>query len=390
MSQFEAIHDPNAVQAVEYAAASLAEKGAKPPACPNCGTSLIGPYCAVCGQERDTHRRSVWTLVGDLVEDVISFDSRILRTAIALLVEPGEIAIAFREGRTRHFVPALRLYFFVSLLFFLMLSATGLAIIQLEVVATPMKAFRDAKGNAYFVNPAYDPTDPDLKNIPKLIPLKKSEVGPGDVHYGLSTKAYFFAPIGAHHTKLPKAALSRINDEALGFQVQTKPMDPNSARQKAEAKKVKSWVDTHIFGGFQRLANNPAALNEPLTAWIPRVLFLLLPLYALLLAVFYWRQRKDYYFVDHLIFSLTIHTFTFVVLIVAAGLAQILPGEVVAWLVFGGIATYIFVAMKRFYRQGWIITTLKYLTVSFIYTCFFLLPALGGVMIYSFMGDPFG
>lgn len=390
MSQFEAIHDPNAVQAVEYAASSLAQKGAKPPACPNCSTSLIGPYCAVCGQERDTHRRSVWNLVRDLVEDIVSFDSRILRTAIALLVEPGEIAIAFREGRTRHFVPAMRLYFFVSLLFFLMLSATGLAIIQLEVIATPMKVYHDAKGNSYFLNPAYDATDPDVKNIPKLIPLKKDQTGAGDVHYGLSTKAYFFAPIGAHHTKLPKSAISRLRDQTLGIEIQTRPLDKNSAKQKAAAKKVKGWVDTHIFGGLQRIANDPAALNEPLTAWIPRVLFLLLPLYALLLAAFYWRQHKDFYFVDHLIFSLTIHTFTFVVLIVSVGLAQILPGETVAWLVFTAIAIYIYIAMKRFYRQGWVITTLKYLTVSFIYTCFFLLPALGAIMIYVFMGDPFG
>jgi len=390
MSQLEAIHDPAAAQAVEYAAASLAEKGAKPPVCPNCGTSLIGPFCAICGQERDTHRRSVFSLVRDLFEDIVSFDSRILRSVIALLVEPGEIAIAFREGRTRHYVPALRLYFFVSLLFFLMLSATGLAIIQLELVATPMKVFHDAKGNAYYVNPAYDATDPDLKNIPRLIPLKKSELGPGDVHYGISTKTYFFAPIGAHHATLPQAAINRLQNDSLGFEVQTKPMNSNSAKQKATAKKVKSWIDTHIFGGLRRIANDPAALNEPMTAWIPRVLFLLLPLYALLLALFYWRQHKDYYFVDHLIFSLTVHTFTFVVLIAAAGLAQILSGETVALLTIAAIGIYIFIAMKRFYAQGWFWTTAKFLMVSFIYTCFFLLPALAGVLVLGFLGDPFG
>jgi hypothetical protein len=117
---------------------------------------------------------------------------------------------------------------------------------------------------------------------------------------------------------------------------------------------------------------------------------LLLPLYALLLAAFYWRQRKDYYLVDHLIFSLTIHTFTFVVLIVAVGLAQILSGEIVAWLVFAAIAIYIFIAMKRFYRQGWVITTVKYLLVSFIYTFIFLIPALSSVIAYVFLGDPLG
>jgi len=391
LSELEATHDTFARQAVEHAATTMAAQGATLRACPNCGTSLIAPYCALCGQERDTHRRSVWNLVRDLIEDVISFDSRILRTVIALLVEPGEIAIAFREGRTRHYVPAMRLYFFVSLLFFLILSMTGLAIIQLELVATPAQTYTDGKGHVYLINPAYDPSeanDPDLKDtIPRLIPLKGK---PGEKHYSINTRAYFFAPIGAHHTKLPPEALQRFQDESLGFNIQTRPMDPKNKRQQAAAKKVKGWLDTHLYGGMQRLASNPAELNEPLTTWIPRVLFLLLPLYALLLAAFYWRQRKDYYFVDHLIFSLTIHTFTFVVLIVAAGLAQILSGEIVAWLVFAAIAIYIYIAMKRFYRQGWIMTTLKYLTVSFIYTFIFLIPALFGVVAYIFLGDPFG
>ena len=73
-----------------------------------------------------------------------------------------------------------------------------------------------------------------------------------------------------------------------------------------------------------RIAADPAALNGPLTTWIPRILFLLLPLYALLLAVFYWRQRKKFYLVDHLIFSLSVHTFLFVALIVDIGLAQLM------------------------------------------------------------------
>jgi hypothetical protein len=46
--------------------------------------------------------------------------------------------------------------------------------------------------------------------------------------------------------------------------------------------------------------------------------------------------------------------------------------------------------MKRFYNQGWTITSLKFGAVSFIYTCFFLLPTLGGIMLLGFFGDPFG
>jgi len=388
MNQYITTHDPAAVTAVEHAASALAREGVTVGTCPNCGVPLIGDYCAVCGQEKNIHRRSVRGILHDFFEDMLNFDSRIVRTIIALLVEPGEIAIAFREGRTRRYVPALRLYFFVTLIFFLLLSVTGLAIMQLELVASPAKVYRDAKGHTYMFNPAYDASDPDLKNLPKLIPLKEKK--PGEKHYSISTKIYFFAPIGSHHTKLPPSVLSNFRDDTMGFTVRTRPLDPKNAKQQADAKKVEGWLQKHIFSGVSRIASNPAALNGPLTDWIPRALFLLMPIYALLLALFYIRQRKDFFFVDHLIFSLTVHTFTFVALIGAAALAQVLSGETVAWILFFAIGVYIFIGMKRFYAQGWTITTVKFAAVSFIYTCFFLLPTLGGIMLLGFFGDPFG
>src|ERR1700733_12268747 len=92
----EAIVEIGGAAAVELAASSLLKHGP----CRNCDAPATGAYCANCGQERDTHRRSVWGLLKDFFEDLVSFDSRIMRTIIALLVEPGELPKAFREGRT--------------------------------------------------------------------------------------------------------------------------------------------------------------------------------------------------------------------------------------------------------------------------------------------------
>jgi hypothetical protein len=394
MGQYIATHDPAAVTAVEHAAAALARDGVAVGVCPNCGVPLIGDYCAVCGQEKDIHRRSVAGILHDFFEDMLNFDSRIVRTIIALLVEPGEIAVAFREGRTRRYVPALRLYFFVSLVFFLLLSATNLAIIQLELTAERAKVEHLPNGTTRYVNPAYDPEDADLKDVPKYLPEKLSKDGKPEQHYMFGTKAFFFAPIGKYHTALTadqRDRLKNLNEEFSIAINKGKTQTPAQKKEQVDAqKRMSGWFVRNIYGGVQRLATDPAALNGPMTTWIPRALFLLMPLYALLLALFYWRQRKDFYFVDHLIFSLTVHTFTFVALIGAAGLAQILPGGTVAWLLFVAIGIYIFIGMKRFYAQGWTITTAKFATVSFIYTCFFLLPALGGIMLLGFFGDPFG
>ena len=387
MSDIEAILEISGVAAVEAAASALAKSGGPRLQCPNCGHPLVGPYCAICGQPHDIHRRSVWRLLHDFVADLASFDSRIARTAVALLVEPGELPKAFREGRTQRFVPALRLYLFVSLIFFLMLSVTGLAIMQLEIVATPQKVVYDAKGNAFITNPAYDPADHDVRYVPQRLPIAKEKAKrPGGV-YSFTTRAHFFSRIGAYPSHLPKYARDQLARPNL--QIEIKAKDDSAKGKKAAAARreaVAGWINTDLFGGIRRLAADPAAVNGPMTTWIPRVLFLLLPLYALLLAMFYFRERKKFFFVDHLIFSLTIHTFTFVVLMIAAGLAQMLPGEVVLWLVLAALGIYIFVAMKRFYEQSWFWTSVKFAAVSFIYVCFFLLPALGGVLIMSFFG----
>ncbi|HTQ12362.1 MAG TPA: DUF3667 domain-containing protein [Rhizomicrobium sp.] len=365
MSDLEAILETGAAAGVELAASALAERGQPPGKCPNCGSPMIGPFCAVCGQERDTHRRSIWSLLGDLFEDIISFDSRILRTGVALMAEPGEIAMAFREGRPRRYVPALRLYFFVSLIFFVILNITGLAIMQFEVVATPQTIV--GKGGKYFlVNP--DKT-PDVGE-PKLIPVPKVEALSPGTHYGLSLRAHFFSPVGAYHSDLPPEARAKIAKYA------TRGMggvdDPTGV-----------WITERVYGTFNRLVADPAALNASLTAWVPRVLFLLLPLFALLLMLFYIRRRKQFYFVDHLIFSLNMHSFVFIALIVAVGVAQVFDSGLVALAAIAAMGLYLLIAMKRFYMQNWFWTGLKFLSVAFIYTVFFLLPALGGAIVAS-------
>lgn len=376
MDDLEAIVELSGAAAVELAVSALAERGTKTGVCANCGKPLLGPYCAVCGQPAKTHRRSIRAMLHDTLVDIVNFDNRVLRTARALLIQPGELPAAFREGRTQGYVPAIRLYLFVSLVFFVILSVSRIAILQLEVIATPIKVVYDAKGAPFVTNPAYDPSDPDTKMLPKLIPLPQRLASEPGEHFTYSTNSYFFERVGAVHNKMTGEAKVRL---LASIRVDNKKRDHAT-----------NWWKRQISTGIDRLASDPAALNASLTDWLPRALFLLLPLYALLLYLFHIRRRRDYYLVDHLLFSLSIHTFTFVILIAAAGLAQIAPGAMVAIGLLIALALYIFIAMKRFYRQGWLITTVKFLFISGIYTMFFLLPAMAGILALSFFGGSIG
>ncbi len=384
MDELEAILETSGAAAVEIAASALAERGGTVGKCANCGHPMIGPYCAVCGQPINTHRRTIGHLLHEFFKDIISFDSRILRTVRALLFQPGELPKSFHEGRTQRYMPAVRLYLFVSLLFFLFLSATGIALVQLtlqvsteQIVADKsgnvfiikdgrrlaMKGFKaDAKGNVYLAK----------KDAPRIaIPRMKADISTTkDVTNTVTTKIRFFERIGAEHQKVPpevKAALDKFGAEVA---VDAKSSDGNR-------------LVANIYGNLKKLEIDPAALNGPLMTWIPRILFLLLPLFALLLGVFYWRLRKQFYFVDHLIFSLGMHTFGFIVLIAAAIAAQYISGLWVGGLAIGVLAIYLLLSLKRFYGQGWGKTCLKFVAIGFIYPVFFLAPALGAAIVAS-------
>jgi hypothetical protein len=325
----------------------------------------------VCGQERNTHRRSILGLVRDFVVEIVNFDSRLLRTARALLLQPGELPRAFREGRTQRYVPAVRLYLFMSLLFFVILSLSGIAILQLDLrvqqaswvadsagnisivrdgVREPLKGFKaDAKGRAYVM------ADGKRVAVPGI-------VADGKTNYDLRPAAHLFAPIGAYHAGLPgntRAYLANMKKQSLGM-------------QNGEG----GWVVRNFFAMIDKLETDPAAMNGPLTTWLPRILFLLLPLFAVLLALFYVRQRADFYFVDHLIFSLTFHSFLFAVLIAAVGLSQILSGGIVGWLTLAAICLYLLLSLRNFYAQSWLATAVKFIALTFVYSVFFLVPAL--------------
>lgn len=363
-----AITELGGAAALEMAASVLAERGAKPTPCKNCGAPVLASFCGVCGQERETHRHTLWHLLRDLASELGSFDSRVLRTTFALLFRPGELPLAFREGRTRRYMPALRLYLFVTLLFFLTLSVAGIALFQIELQEVP---------NAYTVK-ALPNGRLAIQSSGKFTPMpaivaekaaREKTLAPGP-HSGLTTHVHFFQPIGRFHQRITPEGWARIAELKKDV-------------LKGVGNDKHAWIARNAIATIEKLARDPAALNGPLTVWIPRVFFLLLPLFALLLALFYWRQRRKFYFVDHLVFSLAFHSFVFALLIVAIGAAQILAGGIVAELFFLATVVYLLIAMKRFYDQGWVISVVKFAVVTFIYTVFFLMPALIFVFVYG-------
>jgi hypothetical protein len=94
------------------------------PECSNCGERLDTSYsyCPQCGQENHDLNIPLRHLLGETLEGIFHFDIRSVRTIQALAFKPGFVTSEFIKGKRVGYVAPVRLYIFISFLFFLLLS----------------------------------------------------------------------------------------------------------------------------------------------------------------------------------------------------------------------------------------------------------------------------
>ena len=102
------------------------------------------------------------------------------------------------------------------------------------------------------------------------------------------------------------------------------------------------------------------------------------PMFALLLKLLYVRRRR--YYVEHFVFGLLTHAFSFLLLTVTLLMPDVFDAALLLWTV-----VYFYVAMKRFYGQGWLKTLAKYAILSAVYGIVFSLAMLGTLLVAVLM-----
>lgn len=85
--------------------------------CANCGTPLEGWWCHVCGQNADTHHRSILHLTWEAIEGMFHLDGRLAQTLPLLFFRPGVLAKDLMEGRIVRHAPPFRTFLVALLLF---------------------------------------------------------------------------------------------------------------------------------------------------------------------------------------------------------------------------------------------------------------------------------
>jgi len=357
------------------------------PLCSNCGAELHGPHCYSCGQPVKGMIRPLSSMLHDVADTIFNIDSRIFRTLLPLYFRPGYLSIEYFAGRRVRYVTPFRLYFFLSVAAFLLMQ-TGLD--------SSFDAARDAihfgDSNTQIAS-ARTPEDVLARRDAALAELDKALSLPGvvgearteiekqqeKIRAQAQRRLDRLAERKAKDGDAPAKGDADKNDDDLDFHGWDPKKDP------VHVAWLPAFANAKLTNAFARMRDNvPRIKQDPKPFLIgafgtlPQVLFVLMPLFALLLKVFYLFKRRLY--MEHLIVALHSHAFVFQSLIFIT-LAILLRGwarsaapwldMLLGWLIFAmcwWVPINLFLTAKKVYRQGWIFTTLKFGLIGICYT----------------------
>jgi hypothetical protein len=103
-----------------------------PRSCMNCEEVLTGPYCFSCGQKEGDIRRPIWSLLSELLDNVVAPDSKLFKTLLLLLFMPGKLTRDYNSGKRARFIPPLRLYITITFAFFALLLVADVLILDIN------------------------------------------------------------------------------------------------------------------------------------------------------------------------------------------------------------------------------------------------------------------
>jgi hypothetical protein len=381
--------------------------------CANCGAPLYGEYCYACGQPVKGLVRHLSGVLGDVFDTLLNIDSRVIRTLPALYLKPGFLSCEYFAGRRVRYVTPFRLMFFLALLaFFVMQVAVDNGTWVHFGSSKSDSGFRQAQTQAQVIaqeKRMLDTINADLgkPNLPAIArssleaAREKVQRDAAERMAQLKIPAKGAAPASAD-ISLPAATGTVVSPKDGGL------LDDDNWDLKRDQIHV-SWLpgfaNEWLNRAGQRMHDNISAMRhgtrEQRSAAVqrlvvgalsvlPQTMFVLLPLFAAILKVFYLFKRRLY--MEHLIVALHSHAFIFLSILVLFALAALRSLSQGAWLrVPLGLATaaawiwmfvYLWLMQKRVYGQGRFFTTVKYCCVGICYSVL-LLVSIGIAFLLS-------
>lgn len=266
--------------------------------CAACETPLAGRYCHACGQDTQARPAPLREIAVQVATSYSPIDGKLARTLAVLAVRPGRLLEAYRSGAGSLYVTPLKLFVAATALFLSVLNLSDTTFFQYvwkaDEPGTPLQAAFDPESLEVTVPGA---TAQDRWLQPRIEPAIDPEV-----------------------------------TAAIEARARTAPTEVERANMRYEL----------VLNVEQE------KLAARLSDWLPNVLWLLMPLYAVGLIPLFGRRRL---FLEHVIFAMWAHAIVF---LLAMGMSAInARGANLAapWLALPYLA-YFTVAAARYYAMS--------------------------------------
>lgn len=126
------------------------------------------------------------------------------------------------------------------------------------------------------------------------------------------------------------------------------------------------FTETDLRALGVQVLRNPAVLNQGISRYLPRIMFLMMPLAAIIGLIFI-RGRKTALLYDHLVHATYIHAVTFAFLLVLILISQWTPLGGMDQLFLVGIVIYLPLSAKKMFKRGWLKTFFASYSIAFLY-----------------------
>jgi Protein of unknown function (DUF3667) len=391
--------------------------------CHNCDNTLTEKdnFCSYCGQENHDLKVPIPHILEEVVEGLSHFDNKFFTTMKSLFQKPGQITKDFLDGKRTRFVPPLRLFFFVSTMFFFLYSC-GTNKSEKESKNPVWIAEQVSKMKTENMLRRLDvrSTDSLLSMVAKKTPLEQKQIiynlylatmqdtlHTHPITLGRVSRAY----IKKIHQELRMPVPDTIIFRGINLNEKVK-IKLNGGKEylvtgdgttKAIAKVYLDYNDRQIDSVYLATESKPITWYSRIVIKLTRrrnydlvvasekdpdfrlitntkalnyTIFAMIPFVAFLLWLFFKNSRPHYY--EHLIFSINLHSLFFIIfgwpmylyLLFSFSLNN---EEYWGYATVFGLWVYFLISAKNVFLQSWTRTTLKAIAFGLCYFILFFL-----------------
>lgn len=338
--------------------------------CLNCGATLQGHFCHRCGQENLEMKESFGHMMRHAISDYFHFDDQFLSTLKPLLFKPGKLTVEYNSGHRVAYLHPVKMYIFISVIYFLLLFQTNFEPVRVQDGSDKAATKKElAATNKSIDSTLKKPFVPamarrELKkqynyNTASLSKLQQDTTGNDEQEMRKDSSLY-------------TVAVTKYASYQQYLNIQAK-LPPDKQDGLFMRLFTKNMIYYHEKYGSIKMAKEQ--INENFNRMIPKMMFLILPLFALILTIAFRNDKKFY--VEHMIYSFHLHCFVFLFLSFLILMQLILPinHSVIEWLLFAGtlyIIWYFYKSLRVVYHRSKFRTITKMLGIGASYFAVFM------------------